>query len=172
MKDPIELDHPKNAKVGYCKPPEHTRFKKGQSGNAQGRPKGKLNMATVLDQALREKVVINENGKRKIITKLEAGIKQLINKAASGELKALQLLVALVRSVEERGIKEATQQIELVSHEARQVEMTFVFEQPVPKPKNPEKVIEARREPERLSPPNGDEFARSTTIHSGENGQK
>jgi Family of unknown function (DUF5681) len=95
----------KTAEVGYCSPPERTRFKKGQSGNPQGRPKGTLNMATVLERTLREKVVINENGKRKTITKLEAAIKQLSNKAASGELKALQLLATLVRSAEDREVQ-------------------------------------------------------------------
>ena len=97
----------KTTKVGYCNPPEHSRFKTGQSGNPRGRPKGTLNMATVLERTLREKVVIHENGRRKIITKLEAAIKQLTNKAASGELKALQLLAALVRSAEERPIQAA-----------------------------------------------------------------
>lgn len=91
--------------VGYCNPPEHTRFKKGQSGNPKGRPKGTLNMATVLERTLREKVVINENGRRRTVTKLEAALKQVTNKAASGELKALQLLAALVRSAEERALR-------------------------------------------------------------------
>ena len=94
-------------KVGYCNPPGSTRFKKGQSGNPHGRPKGTPNMATVLERTLREKVVINENGRRKTISKLEAAVKQLINKAASGELKALQVLAALVRSAEERGMQAA-----------------------------------------------------------------
>ena len=94
--------------VGFGKPPAGTRFKKGQSGNPRGRPKGTLNMASVLARTLREKVVINENGQRKVITKLEAAIKQLTNKAASGELKALQLLAALVRSAEERAMKMET----------------------------------------------------------------
>jgi uncharacterized protein DUF5681 len=97
----------KSGEVGYCNPPQHTRFKKGHSGNPQGRPKGTLNMATVLERTLRERVVINENGKRKTVSKLSAAIKQLINKAASGELKALQLLAALVRSAEERRIQAA-----------------------------------------------------------------
>jgi uncharacterized protein DUF5681 len=100
-----ELKKPKTRNMGYCNPPEHTRFQRGQSGNPQGRPKGTLSMATVLERTLREKVVITENGKRRTITKLEAAIKQLSNKAASGELKALQLLAALVRSAEERAVQ-------------------------------------------------------------------
>jgi len=105
MENDSESNEPKSRKAGYCNPPEHTRFKTGQSGNPRGRPKGTLNMATVLERTLREKVVINENGQRRTITKLQAALKQLTNKAASGELKALQLLAALVRSAEERALK-------------------------------------------------------------------
>jgi uncharacterized protein DUF5681 len=107
MDEQSKSEKPKTTNVGYCNPPAYARFKKGQSGNPQGRPKGTLNIATVLERTLREKVVINENGRRKTVTKLEAAIKQLTNKAASGELKALQLLAALVRSAEERGAKAA-----------------------------------------------------------------
>ena len=70
------MNHPDNAegldteRVGYGNPPKHTRFRKGESGNPQGRPKGTLNMATVLARTLRERVVINENGQRKVVTKL------------------------------------------------------------------------------------------------------
>ena len=107
MDEQSKPEKSKTTKVGYCNPPQHTRFKTGRSGNPRGRPKGTLNMATVLERTLREKVVIHENGRRKIITKLEAAIKQLTNKAASGELKALQLLAALVRSAEGRPIQAA-----------------------------------------------------------------
>ena len=86
--------------VGYGKPPETTRFKKGVSGNPKGRPRGSLNVATVFTKALREKVVINEHGQRKVVTKLEAALKQLVNKAASGDLRALAQLVALAQDAE------------------------------------------------------------------------
>ena len=59
-------------------------------------------MATVFAQTLREKVVVNENGQRKTMTKFEAAIKQFVNKAASGDLRALQLLMSLSREAEAR----------------------------------------------------------------------
>jgi Family of unknown function (DUF5681) len=86
--------------VGYGKPPEDTRFKKGVSGNPKGRPKGSRNVGAVLAKTLREKVVINEHGQRKTISKLEAAIKQFVNKAASGDLRALHMLVGLAREAE------------------------------------------------------------------------
>lgn len=82
--------------VGYRKPPKHSRFRPGQSGNLAGRPRGVLNVATVLLRACREKVVIVENGRRKTVTKLEASVKQLVNKAAQGDLSALSKLLALM----------------------------------------------------------------------------
>jgi hypothetical protein len=92
----------KSVSVGYGRPPEHTRFKPGQSGNPKGRPRGSVNMATTLGRILREKVGTVENGRRKTISKFEAALKQLTNKAASGDLSALRLLSALVASAEER----------------------------------------------------------------------
>jgi hypothetical protein len=86
--------------VGFGKPPKHTRFRKGTSGNPKGKPKGTRNLATILERTLREKVVINENGMRKTITKLEAALKQLVNKAASGDLAAMRQLSALAGSAE------------------------------------------------------------------------
>ena len=91
-----------SAPVGYGQPPQETRFRKGQSGNPQGRPKGSLNMAGVLLRTLREPVVVTASGRRKTITKLEAAMTQITNKAASGDLAALKLLTALVQSAEDR----------------------------------------------------------------------
>ncbi|HLM82951.1 MAG TPA: DUF5681 domain-containing protein [Terriglobales bacterium] len=86
--------------VGYGKPPESTRFKKGVSGNPRGRPKGSLNVATVFTKTLREKVIINEHGQRRTVTKLEAAVKQLVNKAASGDQRSMSLLLDLARDAE------------------------------------------------------------------------
>jgi hypothetical protein len=85
--------------VGYGKPPLHTRFKKGQSGNVRGRPKGSRNLAGVLERELSALVTINENGQRKTITKFEAVIKLLVNQTLKPDLRALQQLLALHRFV-------------------------------------------------------------------------
>lgn len=95
---PVSSEHAGNqehVKVGYGRPPANTQFKKGQSGNPKGRPKGSFNVSTLFMKTLREKVVVNENGKRKKVTKLEAALKQLVNKAASGDLRAINQLADL-----------------------------------------------------------------------------
>jgi hypothetical protein len=99
-----ELQH----SVGYGSPPKATQFKKGVSGNPKGRPKGSLNVDTLLIKALREKVVINEHGKRKKVTKLEAALKQLVNKAASGDPRAQRQLFELAKDAEAKQSAQAT----------------------------------------------------------------
>ena len=89
--------------VGYGKPPKRSQFRRGESGNPTGRPKGTKNLVTLLEKSLQEKVVINENGVRKKITKGEAAIKQLVNKATLGDLAAFRLLSALVTSAGSTG---------------------------------------------------------------------
>ena len=44
--------------VGYGRPPRHTRFAKGQSGNPRGRPCGAKNFMTLLEEALDELVTV------------------------------------------------------------------------------------------------------------------
>jgi hypothetical protein len=61
-------------------------------------------MATVLARTLHEKVVIDENGKKKTVSKLEAAIAQLVSKATSGDAHAIRYLCQLVTSAEERSV--------------------------------------------------------------------
>jgi Family of unknown function (DUF5681) len=56
----------------------------------------------VLNRTLLEKVVVNEGGRRKTISKLEAAIKQLTNKAASGDLAAVKHLLPLAHTAQEQ----------------------------------------------------------------------
>jgi hypothetical protein len=56
----------------------------------------------VVAATLGERIAVTEYGHRKRITKLEAAVKQLVNRAASGEARAMQLLLALVQASEAR----------------------------------------------------------------------
>jgi Family of unknown function (DUF5681) len=86
------MDEEKPSEVGYKKPPQATQFKPGKSGNPKGRPKGAKNFGTVISDELETRIAITENGKRRKISKREAIAKQLVNKAASGDAKAIPLL--------------------------------------------------------------------------------
>jgi hypothetical protein len=80
---------------GFGKPPNHTRFKKGQSGNPKGRVKGSKNVATLMSESLNETVVIKEYGQRKRFTKEELMFKQLANKGAAGDPRATQQVIGI-----------------------------------------------------------------------------
>ena len=98
----MAADNQGNYEVGYGKPPRHTRFQKGRSGNPAGRPRGKKNLATLLSDALDQKIIVVEDGRRKKISKREAIVTQLVNKSASADLKATQIVLAMLRDVETR----------------------------------------------------------------------
>ena len=97
-----ELDY----EVGYGRPPRQTRFEPGRSGNPRGRPNRSKNLATLLSEALREPVIVTENGRRRKVSKRQAVIKQLVNRSAQGDLKAMQMLLGTMQEIEHRGEAE------------------------------------------------------------------
>jgi hypothetical protein len=85
--------------IGFGRPPKATQFKKGISGNKKGRPKGAKNIATLFHQEMYQRVLISENGQRRTITKIEAALKQLTNKAATGDPKAIHAIINIAREL-------------------------------------------------------------------------
>lgn len=88
--------------IGYGKPPEHTRFQKGRSGNPRGRPRGSKNLSTLVTEALDKKVNITEEGRRRKVSKREIIVTQLVNKSAHADLKATQILFGIMQDIERR----------------------------------------------------------------------
>ena len=65
-----------NYVVGYKKPPQHTRFQKGQSGNSRGKVRGRKNYRTEFLEELSEKVTVSENGRPRKLSKQTLVIKR------------------------------------------------------------------------------------------------
>ena len=81
--------------VGYGKPPLATRFKKGRSGNPNGRPRGQANLLTEIKDELKERITVREGGKSRRVTKQRAILKSLIAKGLSGDVKAMTSILVL-----------------------------------------------------------------------------
>ena len=89
-KDPTSADP--DSVVGSCRPPEHTQFQPGTSGNRRGRPPGSKNRKTVIAEVAEEMHWVVENGKRERRSTLELMLQLIRNKALAGDLKAFRAL--------------------------------------------------------------------------------
>jgi hypothetical protein len=83
--------------VGYGKPPKHTRFKPGQSGNPKGRRRGRRNLRTVVEETLREKITIREGDRTRTVARQDAIVLVTANNALKGDTKAFAAFLQLVR---------------------------------------------------------------------------
>jgi hypothetical protein len=81
--------------VGYGRPPKATQFKKGQSGNPKGRPKGSRPVGAVLQEILGQRIAVTENGKTRRLPALEVMLRRLANDAMRSEPVALKLILSL-----------------------------------------------------------------------------
>ena len=85
--------------VGYGRPPVHSRFKPGQSGNPKGRRKGQRNVHTVVDGELSQRIKVREGNRTRSLTKLDGFVVTLVNAALKGDAKACTSLINLLRSL-------------------------------------------------------------------------
>jgi hypothetical protein len=81
------MSEDRSYKVGYSKPPKHTRFKPGQSGNPKGRKPGRKNVMTLLEETLFDTVKVRENGKVRRVPAIQACLLNLRNLAIKGDSK-------------------------------------------------------------------------------------
>lgn len=90
------MDDRGDEEVGYKKPPRHSRFKPGQSGNPKGREKGSKGLRRIIEEETGAPQTIRIDGKEVRASRLVQTIRTLAIRAATGDLKAQQFLVPLV----------------------------------------------------------------------------
>ena len=91
-------------KRGYKNPPVEHQFKKGKSGNPKGRPRKKtkqqsdpgLDLIVSVYRELRKSVFVQENGKHREITKLDAFSAQLVAQSVNGKPSQQKMLLGLL----------------------------------------------------------------------------
>jgi Family of unknown function (DUF5681) len=140
-------DNSANDDVGYGRPPKHSRFKKGRSGNPRGRPRGTPSFKADLAAELQEKLAITENGKERKITKQRAFIKTLTAAAIKKDIRAVNALLACMRhfgvGVEEEPTEnvdvEDLELIEAYLHQQRKRQTRLASNSQLSKSKNQSK---------------------------------
>ena len=103
-------DQPEDYAIGYCKPPVESRFRKGQSGNPGGRPRGAKKLVTLLAEALALR-----SGYPKAdgtwMTQAEAIFAGLVAQASGADLKAKRLLFDVLIKLQQAGICHPSDQL-------------------------------------------------------------
>lgn len=95
-------------KVGYGKPPKSSQFKKGQSGNPNGRPRKKEPLPVhqrtpheVFRSILHQKRFVTIDGQEQELSTLEVIYHAIIKEATKGNPTALKLLKQMITEADE-----------------------------------------------------------------------
>jgi hypothetical protein len=83
--------------VGYKRPPRHSRFAPGRSGNPRGRQKGVRDLATDVKRTLEAPVKLNEQGKARRVSTQAAALMRLREMALNGDARSLDRLLQVAQ---------------------------------------------------------------------------
>jgi hypothetical protein len=93
MRKPNKTSGQTDYKIGKGRPPQHTRWEKGVSGNPGGKKKGTLNLETTFQEALLRPVTVTVDGEKKVISVLEALVMRLLDGGLKGDIKAINSIL-------------------------------------------------------------------------------
>lgn len=79
--------------VGRGKPPRHTRFQPGRSGNPGGRRKESLNNRTILESVLNSEIVLSDHGRTRTVTLREALVLRCAQSGLAGDQRSIEYLL-------------------------------------------------------------------------------
>ena len=107
--------------IGYRKPPRHSQFRKGQSGNPGGRRRSlAANAHSALASVLARRVTVaGEEGEARM-SQLEALMADLVKKARGGDTRCMKLVLDRLSELEASG--PAQRALESLSHKAAREE--------------------------------------------------
>jgi uncharacterized protein DUF5681 len=103
--------------VGYGKPPQHTRFRKGQSGNPRGRARHTKNLKTDLLEELQERILVREGTSERRLSKQRAMLKSLTMKAIKGDTRSTSILLNMVLRILDGNAESAAAEPPLTAEE-------------------------------------------------------
>jgi hypothetical protein len=83
--------------VGYGRPPQHSRFKPGESGNPKGRASQSRNMKTILAKVLDEPVQMKVGGQLKRVSTMEAAVRVVVTRVFKGDPKGVAAFFVLLK---------------------------------------------------------------------------
>jgi len=83
--------------AGYRKPPRKNRFRKGVSGNPNGRPRRTKNIDSLIERELDQAISVKEGGQEIKLRKREAIVKRLVANALKGDTRSIEYLVKYSR---------------------------------------------------------------------------
>lgn len=87
------INKDKDYEIGFGRPPKHSQFKKGQSGNPNGRPKEPTTFLASFNKQLSKDVKVIKDGKEYLITGLSAVSQKFLNSILSGDYKFMKLFL-------------------------------------------------------------------------------
>ena len=100
--------------VGYKRPPVHSRFKPGRSGNPSGRPKDSKNFKALLREILNEQISLQDGVNSRKVSKREAIARRLVIGALKGDPRDLHALFRLAEQTGEFSEGDGPLKIEAV----------------------------------------------------------